>query len=99
MHHILRNGQVVALGADGVALAVDLLHQEVQLPAHGDIAGQHGPQLGHVAVQAHRLLVHCHLVGKNGRLGEDAGLVDGSGLQYLHHLGLQPLAVGRHRLR
>ena len=52
-----------------------------------------------MAVQPHRLLVHRHLVGKDRRLGEDTGLIDGGGLQHLHHLVLQPLAVSRHRFR
>ena len=68
--------QVAALGADGVGLPIELLNQEVQLPAHGPSLGQHPPQLLNVAAQADGLLVHRHLVGKDSRLGEDAGGVD-----------------------
>ena len=49
-------------------------------------------------MQAHRLLVHGDLVGKDGCLRQDAGLVDGGGGQHLPHLALQSLPVGRHRL-
>ena len=51
-----------------------------------------------MTAQAHGLLVHGHLIGEDGRLGEDAGLVDGRALEHLPHPGEQLLPVLRHRL-
>ena len=51
-----------------------------------------------MAAQADGLLVHGHLVGEDGGLGEDAPLVDGGGGQHLPHFLLQPLPIGGHGL-
>mgnify|MGYP002508084382 CR=1 FL=1 len=48
--------------------------------------------------QAHRLLVHRHLVGEDGRLGENPALIDGRALEHLIHPYQQLLPVLRHRL-
>ena len=72
VHHIAGDGKIVALGADGIALPVDLLNEEVQLAAHRLVAREHGTQLGKVAAQADGLLVHGDLIGKDGGLGENA---------------------------
>ena len=50
---------------------------------------QHVLQLGQVAAQAHQLFVHGDLVGKDGRLGEDAALVQLGVLEDLGHFGGQ----------
>ena len=49
-------------------------------------------------MQAHRLLVHRHLVGKDGRLGEDAGRVQLGVGQHLIHFSLQTSPVFLHGL-
>ena len=52
-----------------------------------------------MAAQTHGLLVHGGLVRVDGRLGDDAGLVDGRIRQHLLHAGEQLLAVLAHALR
>ena len=51
-----------------------------------------------MAAQTHRLLVHRHLVGEDGRLGENAGGVQLGVLQHFLHPGLQLGAVLGHGL-
>ena len=53
-------------------------------------------QLGQVAVQTHQFLVHRYLVSVNGRLGQDAGLVQLGVLEHLGHLAPQPCAIVGH---
>ena len=67
---------IVALGADGVGLAVELLQQEIQLAADRAAGRQHLVQLVQVAAQADRLFVHGDLVGVDGGLLQNAALVD-----------------------
>ena len=62
VHHVPGDLDVRALRAHGVGLPVDLLDEEVHLPPDGHAALQHLPQLGEVAVEPHRLLVHRHVL-------------------------------------
>ena len=91
-------GDVAALGADGVGLPVELLDEEVQLPAHGPALAEHLLQLGEMAAQADGLLIYGDLVGKDGRLREDAALVQLLALQDFLHPGGELLAILRHGL-
>ena len=52
------NGGIAALAADGIGLAVHLLHQKVQLAAHRFGGFQYFAELGEVAAQPHRFLIH-----------------------------------------
>ena len=52
-----------------------------------------------MGAQADGLLVDGDLIGKDGGLGQNAGLVDGGRLQDLLHLGGQARAVLRNGLR
>ena len=56
-------------------------------------------QLGEVAAQTDGLLIHRDLIREDGRLGEDAVLIDLGILEHLRHLGLQPGAVVCHDSR
>ena len=53
-------------------------------------------QLGQVTAQADGLLVHSHLVGIDGGLGEDAALIKLGVLKHLRHFGAQAGPVVGH---
>ena len=90
---------VLALGADGVRLAVELLDEKIYLAAGRVAAVYHGAQLSHVAAQTHGLLVNGDAVSEDRGLGDYTVLVYAGGTQHLGHLLLKAAAIFKHRVR
>ena len=72
--------------------------RKIELPPHGGTAIEHQPKLRYMASKTHRLLIDRHAVGVNGRLLQDAPLVNACLAKGLLHFGKKPLAVLLHRL-
>ena len=93
------NGGIAAFAADGIGLAVHFLHQEIQLAAHRLGAFHDFAQLGKMAAQPHRFLIHRQAVGNDAGFGEDAVFIRDGAVQKLGKAGGEPGTVFRQRLR
>ena len=87
-HHDGGDLCALRLRADGVHLAVHLLHEEVELPAGGLAASEERARLGEVAAEPRHLLRDVGAVGEERDLLREAGGVEGDAArELLHALG------------